>query len=469
MDFLIAFAAFLIGAILSFFLSYYGFSRNRKKLEEKLKFAENNFIDANNKLDAKAESLQNTINNYEARISELKQNFEKQIQDKEAQFQNQKSELKDSFEVRISELNKSHKEQIESQLKTFEELRNKFKDQFSNLANDILDQKSEKFSQQGKRDINELLKPFKEQLKNFEDRVERTYNEGSKERFSLRTELKNLMEANQKLNEEAKNLSQALKGESKTQGDWGEMILENILEGSGLRENHEYFKQHNIKSDDGRNLRPDFVVKYPGEKYLIIDSKVSLTHYEQYISAESEKDKEHFLKLHINSIKKHIKELEEKKYEKHIKESTPEFVIMFLPIEAAYLIAMQHENSLWNDAYKKRIVLISPTNLITSLKIISTLWEHDTQNKNVIAIAEESGKLYDKFVGFIKDLEKIDEHLKKASDSYSDAHKKLVSGRGNLIGKAQKIKSLGAVTSKNLDEKYSHQHELKLLKPDDDE
>jgi len=466
---LITISSFLLAAILTYLIAAKKYNSSIKNLQNKLETTDNKLIETKSQLSLKSENLQTSIQNYEDRIKEIKENHDNQIKQINIQFDTHKSELKESFNRRIIELNQSHQEQIQSQLKTFEELRLKFKDQFSNLANDILEQKSEKFSQYSKRDINELLQPLKEQLKTFETKVEQTHNEGSRERFSLKNEIKNLMEINIKLNQEAKNLSTALKGDNKSQGDWGEMILENILEGSGLRENHEYFKQANFKNDEGKNLRPDFLVKYPGDKYLIIDSKVSLTHYEKFTRAESKDEKNQFLKLHINSVKKHIKELEEKKYEKHFNEATPEFVIMFLPIEAAYLLAMQYDNSLWNDAYKKRIVLISPTNLITSLKIISTLWEHDLRNKNVTSIAEESGKLYDKFVGFVNDLEKIDDYLKKASNSYADAHKKLVSGRGNLVGKALKIKELGAITSKSLDVKYSQQNELNLLNNDDND
>jgi DNA recombination protein RmuC len=382
----------------------------------------------------------------------LKENQKTQNQQQQSYFENQLNEQKAAFEKRIVD----QKEQ-------FDRLHHELKLQFQNMANDILEEKSKKIDEASERNLKELLNPLKEKLHLFENQIKDSYDKEARERFSMQRELKSLLEMNQQLSSDAKSLTQALKGDSKTQGDWGEVILERILEQSGLQEGREYFKQMNLKDEDQKNLRPDFVIQYPGDRFLVVDSKVSLRAYEDYRQAEDESLKASFLKKHLDAIKIHIQQLSDKKYDDYVAGGSLDFVLMFMPIEGAFITAMQHDKELWNNAFNKRILLISPTNLIAAMRMIATLWKHDAQNRNVMAIAEESGKLYDKFVGFVEDLDKVDNQLKNTRTIFDKAYSKLSSGRGNLVGKAENLKKLGAKAKKSLPQDYltlsQHDHD----------
>ena len=249
-------------------------------------------------------------------------------------------------------------------------------------------------------------------------------------------------------------MTKALKSDTKKQGNWGEVVLERILEDSGLIKNQEYFLQETGRNEDGSLIRPDVVIQLPQEKYLIIDSKVSLTAYHDFISSEDPREKEIALKKHIESIKNHVKELNEKNYPSMNKLDIPDFVLMFMPIESAFALAVQTDPSLFNFAWEKKIVIVSPTTLLATLKTIESIWRQEKQTRNALEIAEQGGKLYDKFVGFLGDLEKIGVNIDRASEAYRDAHKKLSSGRGNILGQVEKMKTLGAKTSKNIPQKY---------------
>jgi DNA recombination protein RmuC len=343
-------------------------------------------------------------------------------------------------------------ERLVDNKKEVEELHIKFKIEFENLANKILEEKTGKFTEQNKKNLDQILNPLKERIQQFEKKVDETHKKDIEDRASIQERIKNLVDTSNQISEDAKNLTKALKGDSKTQGNWGELILESILEKSGLVKDREYFVQQSFKDESGSRFQPDVVVKFPDERTVIIDSKVSLTAYERFASSESEKEQEIALNEHINSIKKHIKELSEKKYQDLVDIKSLDFVMMFLPIEPSFLVAIQKDPDLWNYAYEKGILLISPTNLIAVLKMVSNFWKNDRQNRNVMEIARQSGALYDKFLGFVNDLQEIDKKLDGAKSAHQNAMKKLSTGKDNLVSKVERIKKLGAKTEKELPE-----------------
>jgi DNA recombination protein RmuC len=332
-------------------------------------------------------------------------------------------------------------DKIQQQKTDFEEIRKRSLDEFKLAANALLEEKSERFAKFNKDNIEQILKPLGENLSEFKKQVKESYDKEAKERFSLEGRIKELVELNNQISKEAQNLTNALKGQAKTQGDWGEMILENILEHSGLSRNREYFVQESFRDENGQLKRPDIIVKYPDNRYIIIDSKVSLTAYERFSQQEDTDLQKMDLAAHLKSIRTHIDELSAKEYDKFDK--TLDFVMLFVPIEPAYLLAMQNDHELWHYAYSKRILLISPTNLIAALKMVADIWKRDDQNRNARKIAKRGEMLYDKFVGFVSDLESIEKHINRADDSWKEAMKKLKSGRGNLIGQADKLRKLG--------------------------
>lgn len=388
-----------------------------------------------------------------------KSRLEERVQNSESSINELKAELSSEREKASAlqrELVKSQadasnlKEKLEIQKNEIEEIQKKFNTQFENLANKIFDEKSNKFTEQNKTNILELLKPLNEKIKDFQKRVEETYDKESKQRFSLEKELRRLFELNEQITKEASNLTNALKGESKTQGNWGEMILETLLEKSGLIKNTHFQVQQSIKSGDGKRLQPDVVINLPEGKNMVIDSKVSLTAYERYYSTEDELEKDTTLKQHIVSMKKHIDELSIKKYQDLYEINNPDFVLMFVPIEPAFGLAVLHDPGLFSYAVDKNVAIISPTTLLATLRMIATIWRQEYQNKNVLEIARQSGGLYDKFVGFVDDLQDIEKNIKNTARSYESAFNKLSSGKGNIITRIEKIKKLGAKTSKKL-------------------
>ena len=367
----------------------------------------------------------------------------------------QNNELKD-YILKIKSENEVLKEKNNTIKQEIEEIGEKYTAQFKNLANEILEDKSKRFTEENQKNIKLILEPLNNDIKDFKKKVEETYEKENKQRFSLEEKIKDLVVLNQQISEEANNLTKALKGQRKTQGDWGEMILENILQQSGLTEGREYFRQEFIKdeagntimNDDGKKMQPDFILQYPDKRKVIIDSKVSLSAYERYNSSEEDAEQKMALQNHIAAIYNHVDELNKRNYSQFVKGL--DFVMMFVPIEPAYLLAIQKDSDLWNYAYKKRVILISPTNLIAAIKLISEIWKKEEQNKNAVAIAERGAAMYDKFVGFVENLVDVGDHIGRTQKSYDEAMKQLKDGSGNLIGQAEKLRKLGVQGKKVL-------------------
>lgn len=339
---------------------------------------------------------------------------------------------------------------LQDQKKELVELQEKLNLEFKNLANEILEEKSKKFTAQNKDNLGEILKPLQERIKEFEKKVEETYDKEAQQRFSLKEEVKRLSELNQLISKEANSLTKALKGESKTQGNWGEVILENILERTGLRKGQEYFTQESFTAANGKRFQPDVIVHYPGERSIVIDSKVSLTAYERFCEEEESEKKEQQLKAHLLSVKNHINELASKNYQDIEDIKTLDFVVLFMPIEPAYLLAVQNDSQLWTMAYEKRILLVSPTNLVAILKMIDSLWKQEYQSRNVLEIARQGGNLYDSFVMLSERLIKLGKKMDEASGFYKETMKNLSEGKGNLISRVEKLKELGVKTKKQM-------------------
>jgi DNA recombination protein RmuC len=353
--------------------------------------------------------------------------------------------------------NRNLEEKLDERKQELSELQEKFSVQFKNLANEIFEEKSKKFTEQNKSNIFDLLQPLGEKIVEFEKRVENSQKESMVSNSALREKLENLQSQYVQMTREAENLTRALKGDSKTQGAWGEFILESILEKSGLERDREYTVQESFTTAEGR-LRPDVIIRLPDNKQVIIDSKVSLTAYNNFVNSENEEEKKNALKAHLISIRQHMKGLADKNYQ-NISDTGLDFIIMFIPIEPAYILAIQSEKGLYEEALEKRIVFVSPTLLIPSLQLIKNVWKQENQSRNVIEIANKAGELYDKFVGFSEDLMKLGNQLNTSKTTYEEAMKKLVSGNGNLVRRVEELKKLGAKASKSIDTKLVNRAE----------
>jgi DNA recombination protein RmuC len=340
------------------------------------------------------------------------------------------------------------KTQFEEKLALLKESKAELSLQFKNLANEIFDDKSKRFEERNTVALSGLLNPLQEKIKTFEKRVEDSYNAEARERFSLSNDLKKLHELNDRLGVEAANLVNALKGDNKSQGNWGEMILTTLLERSGLTKGKEYEVQVSLNSQDGARLQPDVVVHMPEGRDIIIDSKVSLKAWEAFTSADDAAERESHIKAHVQSIRSHVRGLSAKSYQNLVGVNTLDYVFLFMPIEAAYSVAIQQDPDLNQDAFERNVIFVGPATLLTTLKTVQNLWRFEQQNQNAKQIAESAGKLYDKFVGFSEDIEELGKKMEAANTSYDKAYNKLKSGRGNLISRTEKLRLLGAKTAK---------------------
>jgi DNA recombination protein RmuC len=344
----------------------------------------------------------------------------------------------------LSMKNNEQKEEVEK-------LQERFTKEFENLANKILDEKSTKFTEQNQKNIKNLLSPLQEKIKTFEEKVETSQKESISMHSALKEQLLNLQNQNLKITREAENLTKALKGDSKMQGNWGELVLERVLEKSGLEKDREYSVQQSFTLEDGTRVLPDVIIHLPDGKKMVVDSKVSLTDYERYINAEDEL-KNKFLKDHINSIRKHVDQLSAKKYEDLYEMESPDFVLMFIPIEPAFAIAINQDSSLYNKAFEQNIVIVTPSTLLATLRTIDSMWNNEKHQRNAIEIARQAGALYDKFEGFVTDLTKVGKKMDEAKTEYKGAMNKLVEGRGNLVTSVERLKKMGAKAKKSLPE-----------------
>ena len=403
------------------------------------------------KLKSKGEksTLEERQNQLRTTITELKQTVDK--------IENEREEIRREKELLNTELSRKNADYDNLQElnlkrdKELEERQEQLRKDFELLANKILEEKSLKFTEQNKENIKQILNPLQEKIQVFEKKVEDTQKESISMHSALKEQLLGLKDLNLQMTKETTNLTKALKGDSKMQGNWGELVLERVLEKSGLEKDREYFVQQSFTLEDGSRVLPDVVLHLPDNKRMIIDSKVSLTDYERYVNADEE-DRPKFLKAHVNSVKKHVDQLSDKKYEDLYDIESPDFFLMFIPIEPAFAIAINEDNFLYNKAFEKNIVIVTPTTLLATLRTIDSMWNNEKQQRNAIEIARQAGALYDKFEGLVNDLTGVGKKIDAAKTDYSAAMNKLVEGKGNLITSVEKLKKLGAKAKKALPE-----------------
>lgn len=345
-------------------------------------------------------------------------------------------------------------DKLRQQQETIQQMKTEFRQEFQLLADRILEEKSQKFSALNKDSLQAILDPLKERIKAFEDRVEKTYKEEAAERNTLKGTVEQLMQQSGQIREEANNLARALKGDNKKQGNWGEVILERVLERSGLIKDQEFKLQVAMLDEHGKRAQPDAIIYLPDEKHLVIDSKLSLLAYERAVNADADEDRAVFVRQHIQSIENHVRDLARKDYQTLYGLHSPDFVLMFIPIESSLSLAVQHKPELFSDAWDRRVVIVSPSTLLATLRTIASIWKQERQNRNVLEIAREAGLLYDKFVGFLTDMEQLETLLQRASGKHADAMKKLSEGSGNVVRKIEQLKVLGAKTNKSIGDRY---------------
>ena len=362
--------------------------------------------------------------------------------------------------AQLQTLNTQQQKAAEEKLALLNETKRELKDQFRTLVSEIFDEKDQKFSQQNIEKLDAILNPFNQQLNEFKKKVDDAYYNESKQRASLLTEVKSLRELNQQLNKDAINLTRALKGDNKLQGTWGELILERVLEQSGLRKGHEYEVQGGFRDSDNKVLKPDVIIHLPQNNDIIVDSKVSLLAYEKYSSASSKELQNQALTEHVNSITSHIKSLSDKDYSSLKGIKTLDFVLMFIPIEPAFMAAFGHNEQLFTDAFNHKIIVVTPTTLLATLKTIENLWRYEKQNQNAREIADRAGNIYDKFRGFIEDIEKLGKQIDNTQTTYHDALNKLTRGKGNLVNQAQRLLDLGVKVKKEIPKTVLQESEI---------
>ncbi len=443
----------LAGVIIGFFIgkNSSGQSNNQSLIDDYKQQIEK----LESKLAVQTQDFQDEIKKLTEENGELKGRIENSLQ----VFDEQKTELqkvkteKDDLLRKYSQAQatlKALEQNLEEQKKQVNEINQKFKTEFENIANKILKQNTQEFVETNKEKLNEILKPLKENIHRFEEKVEKNFLDETKQRSQLVEQLQALKALNENLSKEASNLTEALKGSNKAQGNWGELILERILEESGLVKNQEYFTQVTDHNQDGKQIKPDVVVKLPEDKHVIIDAKVSLVAYEAYVNADTEEEQKQYLKQHIESVKHHIKGLSEKSYFSATNLNSPEFVLLFLPIESSFSLALRADNELFQYAWDRRIIIVSPTTLLATLRTIASVWKHEKQTRNAIEIAKQAGMLYDKFANFVDDLQKIEKGIKSAQAAYDKAINKM-EGKGGLLSRTEKLKKMGAKATKSID------------------
>ncbi len=371
------------------------------------------------------------------------------LEEKYKVLEDEKNDLRVEYAMLHSKYEQS-KQSSSEKLQALQDAKNELSKEFKLLSSQIFEEKSKQFSLSSKEQLELLLQPFREQISSFTKQTQQRFSEELKERHQLKSEVLRLTQMSEQLSQDAINLTNALKGENKTQGNWGELVLENILEQSGLREGSEYELQATLKSDEGKTYRPDVIVHMPQKRDIIIDSKVSLRAYEQFMSSEDEHEKKQFLKEHIRSIKSHIKGLSEKKYEKLEGVHTLDFVLLFMPIEGAFLLALEHDGEFFKDAYEQNILVVSPSTLLVTLRTIEHIWRTQHQEEHAKKIAQEAEAMLDKLAGFVENFKKIEYHIQKAQESYATSLKQLSTGRGNVLRRAEKIRELGVKSTKTI-------------------
>lgn len=429
----------IIGIVISFFFTKMIMKNTIELEKEKIENENNVKLLELEKEKSQLEERVKRIGEMELQISKLNENLE-----------SKNSETTELIK-RIAELETSIEQERKSadeKLKLLEEKKEELKNEFKNLSNEILEEKSKKFTETNKENIDSILNPLKEEFNQFKKTVSETYDKESRDRTALKTQIDGLKELNEKLGKEALSLTNALKGDSQKQGAWGEVILERVLEESGLHKGREYETQLSFNDDGGKRKRPDAIVHLPTDKDVIIDSKVSIVAYQNYHQTDNENEKEQYLKEHLQSIKNHIKGLSLKNYEDIEEIKTLDYVLMFIPIESAFMLAMENDRELFSTAFEKNIVIVTPSTLLVTLKTIQNIWRYEKQNKHAQEIAKKAGDLYDKFVNFSDSLTDIGTNLDRAKKSYDVAVKRLSTGNGNLILQAKKIKTLGIKTKK---------------------
>lgn len=400
-----------------------------------------------NRLESQAETLQRQISVEQALTATLEERARRipELEQELAGYQAVREE-----NARLLQALALERRQADEKLKLLADAKEALAEQFQNLANRIFEEKGEKLVQQNVANLDSLLRPLGERLKEFQVRVEETYDKESKQRFSLQGEIQKLVEANARMSADALNLTNALKGDSKTQGAWGEVVLERVLEASGLQKGREYDIQTTFESADGARARPDVIIRLPENKHVVVDSKVSLTAYEAYCSSETEVARKRELARHVESLRAHVRGLADKNYQLLYGVRTPDFVLMFVPIETALRLALDEKQDLFEDAFSRNVMIVSPTNLLMSLRTIASIWRYEYQNRNAHELVRQCTALYEKFVGFVTDVEEIGRRLQAAQSSYDDAHGKLTSGKGNLIRQVERIRELGLKPAKPL-------------------
>ena len=433
MEYILAILALIVGFLVAWFIS------SRKLSEQRLVFdsAQKEVLIAQNEAEKQKSVALETLRIKSEEIQRLQQELTLQL------------ELANNRGIEVATLktvNENLAEKLENKKSEIENMQKRLTVEFENIAQKILKERSDEFSMSNHKNLSEILNPLKERIQDFEKKVDETYKNELRDKISLSEEVKALARLNTRISEEANNLTKALKGDVKKQGNWGEVILERVLERSGLTRGQEYEREVVVDGADSSVQRPDVIIHLPDNKHIVIDSKVSLVAYERLMSAETEEHRVVYLRDHINSLRSHVKLLSEKNYQNAQNLNTPDFVLMFLPIEASFSVAVQGDSDIFAYAWERKIVIVSPTTLLATLRTISSIWKQENQTKNAQEIARLSGALYDKFIGFAEDMAKIKANIDRTSNSFDDAMKKMKDGSGNIIRTAEKIKELGAKT-----------------------